>query len=100
MGFRRGMDLVELRVWLPTVSGPPRTVAGGERFDPEGNLTIPPRVERVRLAAGALAGVDAERALGSTPHLSAASSTLMVNVGGDATADEITRMAESLQPSR
>lgn len=98
--FRRGMDLLLLHVSLPTVSGPPKTVAGGERFDPEGNLTVPRRVERVWLTAGALAGVDAERALGSTPHLSAASDTLMVNIGGDATPDEITRIAESLQPSR
>lgn len=101
MAFRRGMDLVVLHVGLPsTASRPPMTWPPGERFDPEGNLTVPPRVERVRLSAGALAGVDAERELGSRPSVSADTDTLTVSISGDATPDEITRMAESLQHFR
>ena len=101
VAFRRGMDLVLLQLSLrSTAPGPPMTATRRERIDPEGNLTLAPRVERVRLSAGALAGVDAERVLGSEPWVSADTDSLTVRIGGNATPDEITRIAESLQHLR
>lgn len=88
------MDLVLLHLSLrSTAPRPPMPATRGERVDPEGNLTVPPRVERVRLSAGALVGVDAERMLGSQPWVSADTDTLTARIGGDATPDEVTRMA-------
>ena len=101
VAFRRGMDLVLLQLSIrSTAPRPPMTSTLGDRIDPEGNLRVPPRVERIRLAAGALAGVDAERMFGSEPWVSADTDTLTVRLGGNATSDEITRMAESLQHFR
>ena len=95
------MELV-LPTTLDSLDGspPPITATLGDRIAPEGNLRVPPRVERIRLSAGALAGADAERMLGSDPWVSADTDTLTVRIGGDATPEEITRMAESLQHSR
>lgn len=99
--FRRGMDVLVVNVFLrPSGPSVPPMTAGtrpGDRFDPEGNLTAPLRVEQVRLSAGALAGVDAERRVGDTTGLSAHTATLTVSVVGDVTSEEITRVAESLQ---
>ena len=101
VAFRRGMDLVLLQLSIrSTAPRPPMTATLGDRIDPEGNLRVPPRVERIRLSAGALAGVDAERMLGGEPWVSADTDTLTVRIGGDATPEEITRMAESLQHFR
>lgn len=101
MAFRRGMDLVLLQLSIrSTAPRSPMTATLGDRIDPEGNLRVPPRVERIRLSAGALAGADAERVLGREPWVSADTDTLTVRIGGDATPDEITRMTESLQHLR
>ena len=100
VAFRRGMDVIVLHVTPGPVTprAPGITIARGER-DPEGNLSVPRREERRRLSAGALAGVDAEVSFGRATGLSAANETLMVNVVGDVTGDEITRLAESLRPA-
>jgi hypothetical protein len=102
MAFRRGMDVVRLEVG-PRSTAPTRpamSIPAGERFDPEGNPSVPQRREHVRLSAGALTGVNAERSGGANVALSATTDALTVTLIGDVTPDEITRMAESLQPLR
>jgi len=91
LSYRRGLDqfLVTTRLAPPgeTWDDP---LATGEGFVDE--------PEPVRIAAGALRGVEAELVLAprGIPHLWARTESLVVTVGGDLSRDELVRVAESL----
>lgn len=92
LSYRRGLDqfLVTTRLARPgeTWDDP---LATGEGFVDE--------PEPVRIAAGALRGVETELVLAprGIPHVWARTGSLVVTVGGDLSRDELVRVAESLR---
>ena len=104
--WRRGMDVLVVMV-LPRAGLSNNPFARGPSADrtplrdPEGQLTEPPRFERVPLAGGAFAGIEAERRV-SGPHgggsyLHVSNESLIVAVSGDISKEDAIRLVESLQ---
>lgn len=94
MVYRRGFDRFTITTRL---TGADRAswsdpLSGGEGFIG--------RPEDITLESGAFAGARAERVVDahSVPHLWALGDELVLTVSGDLTAEEIVRIAESLQP--
>jgi hypothetical protein len=103
LAYRRGLDrfVVTTRLSRVPVQGEPERpleelwgdpLATGEGYDDE--------PERVRLAGGALEGVQAELLIvpRNTPHIWALTDKLVVTIAGDLSGAELVAVAESLEP--
>jgi hypothetical protein len=92
LSYRRGIDQLLVTTRLRGDAGWVDPLASPEGFHDT------PRA--VRMSTGALAGIDGQLVLSPTtqPHLWALTDSLVVTVGGDAGAEELTRIAGSLQP--
>ncbi len=103
VAFRRGMDVVVVTTYLKgtATSSMTRSPLLAPPAD-EGGPVEPRRLEPVTLAGGAFGGAVAERPvnlLRGTTQLSATNDSLVLDILGDLTKDEMTRVAESLQPA-
>jgi hypothetical protein len=102
LAYRRGLDrfIVTTRLSRVPVPGEPERTLEQLWGDPlatgEGYRDEP---ERVRLAGGALEGIEAELLIvpRNTPHIWALTDKLVVTVAGDLTRAELLAVAESLQ---
>jgi len=102
LAYRRGLDrfIVTTRLSRVPVPGEPERTLEELWGDPlatgEGYRDKP---ERVRLAGGALAGVEAELLIvpRNTPHIWALTDKLVVTIAGDLSRAELIAVAESLE---
>jgi hypothetical protein len=91
LSYRRGFDQFVVTT---------RVRGSGRWRDPFRVVGVPVHHERIRLRAGALAGVSADVVIDArtVPHLWAQTRTIVVTVSGDLSRDQLLAVAQSLRP--